>query len=83
VVSLLSLKDFIAFNSFVVKLGTNNLDFSNIIQISHLNSMPKGSGNLKAMNSMAHTLLQLDCGSINAEFKNCLLSFSKSILSKI
>jgi hypothetical protein len=59
---LLSLKDLMAFNSFMVVLGLEDLDFSNMDPIFHLNSMPRGCGSLETTDSTAHAISRLECG---------------------
>jgi hypothetical protein len=71
---LLSLKDYTAFNPFLVMLGTE--DFSNMDLIFHLNSMPCACGSFKTTDSTAHAMSKLECGFITDKFKPFIRSYS-------
>jgi hypothetical protein len=60
--SLLTLKDFTVFNTFVVKLGVEDLDFSNMNLIFHMNSMLRVCGRFETTDSIAHAISRLGCG---------------------
>jgi hypothetical protein len=53
-----------ALNSSVVMLGLEDLDFSNMDLILHLNSMPKVCGSLETTDSTAHTVSRFKCGRV-------------------
>jgi hypothetical protein len=71
---LLSLKDFIAFNPFLVMLGIE--DFSNMDLIFQLNSMPRVCGSFKTMDSTADAMSRLECGFVTEKFKPLIRSAS-------
>jgi hypothetical protein len=58
-----------AFNSFAVTLGLEDLDFPNTELIFHLNSMPRVCGSLETTDSTAHAISRLEHGFINEKFR--------------
>jgi hypothetical protein len=58
-----------AFNSFAVTLGLEDLDFSNTDLIFHLNSMPRARGSLETMDLTAHAISRLERVFITEKFK--------------
>jgi hypothetical protein len=50
-------------------LGTENLDFSNMALIFHMNPMPIVCGSVKTMDSTAHAMSRLECGFVTEKFK--------------
>jgi hypothetical protein len=67
-ISLLSLKDFMAFNSFLVMLGMEDLDFSNMDLIFHLSSMLRVCGSFEITDSTAQAMSRLEWGFATEKF---------------
>jgi hypothetical protein len=78
-ISLLSIKNFTSFYTFVVMLGVENLDFSNFYLIFHLNSMPTVCRRLKITDSTTQAISRLECGQVKENFKPCLLRLCENV----
>jgi hypothetical protein len=50
-------------------LGLEDLHFSNLDLIFHLNSMPRACGSLETTDSTAHAISRWECGLVTEKFK--------------
>jgi hypothetical protein len=60
---------FNGFRSILVMLGMENLDFSNVVLIFHMNPMLRVCGSIKIMDSTAYAMSRLECGFSTENFK--------------
>jgi hypothetical protein len=56
-----------------------DLDFSHMDLISHLNSKPRVCGSFETTGSTTHAMSRLECGSVTEEFKPIRTASSDSV----
>jgi hypothetical protein len=75
------------FICFIVMLGMEGSDFSNMDLIIHLNSMPRVCESLETTDSTAHSMSTLECRFVTEKFKplirDCFLRACENLFRKV